>query len=71
MVEITLEMARKKAKLSQEKMASKLGVTRNTYGTWERYEVSMDIPTGYKFSKITGIPFNDITFFKNKTTYKM
>lgn len=68
MGEITIEMARKKVRLSQEKMASKLGVTRNTYGTWERYEVAMDIPTGYKFSKITGIPFDNIAFFKNKTT---
>lgn len=70
MEEISIEMARKNVKLSQAEIANLLGVSRNTYGTWERYEVAMDIPTGYKFSKITGVPFDNIIFFKSKVHLK-
>ncbi|MGH2311748.1 helix-turn-helix transcriptional regulator [Streptococcus uberis] len=71
MVEISIAMARKKADLTQAKIAEKLGVSRTTYRSWEHYKVSMDIPTGYKFSKITGVPFDDITFFKKESTLEV
>lgn len=68
MEKISIEMARRNISASQEKMAELLGVSRNTYGSWERYEVAMNIPTGYKFSEITGVPFDNITFFKEEST---
>ncbi|WP_431188704.1 helix-turn-helix transcriptional regulator [Streptococcus suis] len=60
----TLEQARVHRGLSQESVARKLNVSRQTYQNYENYRTTMQISTGYRFSEIVDIPFDDIIFFK-------
>lgn len=63
-MKLTLEQARAKHRLTQEEVAKKLGVTRQTYQNYEQYKTAMQIPTGVAFSRIVDVDFDDIIFFR-------
>lgn len=63
MTQLTIEQARAKHSLTQEEVAKKLGVSRQTYQNYENYKTTMQISTGYMFSKIVDVDFDDIIFF--------
>lgn len=52
---------RKKANLSQEQLAEKLGVTRQTISKWELNETSPDIKQAKELSKIFKISLDNLT----------
>lgn len=61
-------MARANKNLSQQALAEKLGVVRQTYQNYENYKTPMDVETAFKFSQVVGIDFDDIIFFKQDYT---
>lgn len=65
---ITLEMARVRIGLTQEELAKKLGITRNTYAKYEKYKTSMRIDMAQKFSSIVGISIDNLIFFNDDYT---
>lgn len=52
---------RKEAKLSQEQLAEKLGVTRQTISNWELNETSPDINQAKELSKVFNISLDELT----------
>ena len=52
---------RKSAKLSQEQLAEKMGVTRQTISNWELDESSPDLKQGKELSKIFNVSLDDLT----------
>lgn len=67
---VTLEMARAKIGLTQEELAKKLGINRNTYAKYEKYKTSMRIDMPQKFSSIVGISIDNLIFL-TKTTVQV
>ncbi len=65
---VTLEMARAKIGLTQEELAKKLGINRNTYAKYEKYKTSMRIDMAQKFSSIVGISIDNLIFFNEDYT---
>ncbi len=65
---ITLEMARVKARLSQEEIANLLGTNRNTYRDYEKYKTPMRIDTAMKFCDITKTSIDRIIFLNKNYT---
>lgn len=65
---VTLEMARAKIGLTQEELAKKLGINRNTYAKYEKYKISMRIDMAQKFSSIVGISIDNLIFFNEDYT---
>ena len=65
---ITLEMARARIGLTQEELAKKLGITRNTYAKYEKYKTSMRIDMAQKFSSIVGISIDNLIFLNDDYT---
>lgn len=66
----TLEQARVHRGFTQDYVAKRLKVSRQTYQNYENYKTIMQIPTGIHFSQIVDIPFDDIIFFKDKLHLK-
>ncbi len=60
----TLKECREKKNVSVEKISSVLGVTTQKYASFEEYEAGMSIKEGVNFSIFTGVPINQIYFFK-------
>ena len=60
MSRISLAAARVNAKLTQEEMASKLGITRQTYAAWEAGKTEMKTAYFIAFCQITGFTVDDI-----------
>ena len=52
---------RKSAKLSQEQLAEKIGVTRQTISNWELEESSPDLKQAKALSKIFNVSLDDLT----------
>ena len=52
---------RKGANLSQEQLAEKMGVTRQTISNWELDESSPDLKQGKELSKIFNVSLDDLT----------
>ena len=57
---------RKKAKLSQEQLAEKLDVTRQTISNWENGKFYPDIDVLVKISKCFNISLDDLLSYDNK-----
>ena len=68
MPKISLKMARIKTGMTQEEIAKKLGISRNTYMDYERYDTPMRITTAIDFCRIVDIPMDEIFFEKNYTS---
>lgn len=60
MAKISLAAARVNAKLTQEEMANKLEVTRQTYHAWESGKARMKTAYFLAFCQITGFTVDDI-----------
>lgn len=60
--------ARVKAKLTQEEMAKRLGMSKRTYIKYEKGENFFRIDKAWKFAEICNIPFDHIIFFKGYYT---
>jgi DNA-binding XRE family transcriptional regulator len=60
MSRISLAAARVNAKLTQEEMANKLEVTRQTYHAWETGKAKMKTAYFIAFCQITGFSTDDI-----------
>lgn len=67
MSKISLAAARVNAKLTQEEMAEKLGVARQTYHAWESGKADMKAAYFIAFCSITGFSTDDI-FLPNEST---
>jgi DNA-binding XRE family transcriptional regulator len=67
MSRISLAAARVNAKLTQEEMANKLGITRQTYAAWESGKTDMRTAYFIAFCQITGFSTDDI-FLPNEST---
>ena len=67
MSKISLAAARVNANLTQEEMASKLEVTRQTYQAWESGKARMKTAYFIAFCHITGFTVDDI-FLPNEST---
>ena len=65
MIRISLAAARVNKKLSQRKMAEKLGVHEMTYAAWERNPEKIKFEMAEKISRITGIPTENLVFLAN------
>ena len=52
---------RKGANLSQEQLAERMGVTRQTISNWELDESSPDLKQGKELSKIFNVSLDDLT----------
>ena len=55
-----IQLLRFKAKMSQQQVADKLKVSRNTYNTWEQNPIKLDLE---KLQKIGDILGEDISIF--------
>lgn len=64
----TIELARRKAGLTQEEMAEKLRMSRNSYRKYELGEVVFRTDKAWQFSQIVMIPFDEIIFFSSNYT---
>ena len=58
-----LFQARKKAGLSQEKVAEKLGVSRQTISKWETNETALDIYQAKKLAQLYNLSLDELTEF--------
>lgn len=67
MVKITLEAARVNKGLTQEQLAEKMGVSRQTVFDWENGKREMRTPYVYLFCQITGFSEDDILLPKKST----
>lgn len=59
-LQISLAAARVNAGLTQEEVAKKMGVTKNTVVAWEKGSSEPKISQARKLSEIYGIPLNYI-----------
>lgn len=62
----TLKSIRTNLNLSQQEMAEKLGVSRETYQNYENYKTFPDIPIVKKIIEISNVDFNDIIFLPSE-----
>ncbi|MCW1057156.1 helix-turn-helix transcriptional regulator [Streptococcus anginosus] len=65
---MTLKAARAQADLTQEQIAQKMGIARNTYNDYENYRTFMRIDKAVEFSEIVSIPFDNIIFLNKNYT---
>ena len=72
-MKVRLREMRKRAHLTQEQVANKVGVKVRTYGSWERGEAMMSIEQGYKcaivldcsLDEIAGMPIRSASEFSD------
>lgn len=64
----SIELARKRAGLTQEEIADKLKMSRNSYRKYESGEVVFRTDKAWEFSQIVGLPFETIIFFEPNYT---
>lgn len=57
-------MARAKSGLTQQEIAEKMGINRNSYADYEKYNIVMRLDKAVLFSEIVQIPFDEIIFLK-------
>ncbi len=67
MPKIHVNAARVNAGLSQEDLADKMGVTRQTVIAWEQNRREMSTPQVFMFCHITGFSMDDIILPKKST----
>lgn len=62
----TLKAIRNNLNLNQQEMASKLGVSKETYQNYENYKTFPDVNIVKKIVKVSNVDFNDIIFLPNE-----
>lgn len=65
---ISMEAARVNAKMTQQEMASALGVDRTSYIRYEKGETIIRLDVAMLFASIVGIPMSYIDFYLPKIT---
>lgn len=63
-----MRSARVKAGLTQSQVANQLKLSRKTYQEYEKGDRVLRVNVAWKFSKMVGIPFEQIIFFESKYT---
>ena len=61
-MEITLKAARINAGYDQKTAADKLGITRDTLGSWESSNTFPNVPQIKKIESLYGVRYSDINF---------
>ena len=61
---ISLKSARMMRGITQEKMAEKMGVHRNTYANWEEHPEDISIKNATIICQILDLPADNIIFFE-------
>lgn len=64
---LTMKQWRLAKELSQEEMAKRCGVHRNTYASWEENPDSVSIKNAKKIAEVLGVSVNVIFFAKDST----
>ncbi|WP_353853090.1 helix-turn-helix transcriptional regulator [Dehalobacter restrictus] len=64
---LSVKKARLLSELSQEQIAEKLNVHRQTYMKWEQNPDDMTVKKAKEFCVIVGIPFDEIFFSREST----
>lgn len=64
LLQISMAAARVNAKLSQEEIGEKMGVTRQAVANWENGRVTPGIPEINMFASLCGLPTDNIIFPK-------
>ena len=64
---LTMRQWRRAKELTQEQMATKLGIHVNTYMNWEVAPEKISIGTAIEIALILGVSLDDITFRKEET----
>ena len=59
---LTLKQWRKVKEISQQTMAEKLNICRDTYDSWEKNPEKISIENAKKIVSILGVTFEDIFF---------
>lgn len=65
MANLSIRQIRLAKEISQQEMASKLGVHVNTYASWEKEPLTISIGNAFKIASIFNMPIDDI-FFKSE-----
>lgn len=65
-MEITLKAARVNAGLTQRQAATKIGVTKDTIGNWERGKSFPDAMNIKEIETVYGVGYSDIIFLPKK-----
>ena len=63
---LTLKDARRRALLTQEDVAGRLGVSKSAYRWYERNPGKMRVDVAHQFAKIVGLRIDDLTFTKER-----
>lgn len=63
---LTLKDARRRALLTQEDVAGRLGVSKSAYRWYERNPGKMKVDVAYQFAEIVGLRIDDLTFTKER-----
>ncbi len=63
---LTLKDARRRALLTQEDVAGRLGVSKSAYRWYERNPGKMRVDVAYRFAEIVGLTIDDLTFTKER-----
>lgn len=61
-MKMTLKGIRNNLNFTQQEMAEKLGITKETYQNYENYKTFPDVKIIKKIIEISGVDFNDIIF---------
>lgn len=67
-MQMSLKTARTYAGLTQQEIAEKLNMDRNSYRRYEKYRIPMRIDTAVEFCKITGVEMDNVIFLPNNYT---
>lgn len=59
---MTLKGIRNNLDLTQQEIAEKLGISKETYQNYENYKTFPDVPMIVKIIDLSGVDFNDIIF---------
>ncbi len=63
-MKLTLKDARRRALMTQEEVAERLGVSKSAYRWYERNPGKMKVDKAYRFAKLCGLTIDDLTFTK-------
>lgn len=63
MSKLTLRMLRAKDNLNQRQAAELVGVTKDTWGNWERGNTTPKMEMAYHIAEVFNVKMDDIVFF--------
>lgn len=66
----TLRQLRMFLGLTQEDMAERLGIVRQTWASYEAHPEKLSFEQGWKIARAMGVPFSDIIFLPDESTIR-